>query len=224
MNKRLIFLLLLLAACHRKEDKSQSLIPSSNIPPQSSVTVIALGDSLTYGLWLPDRATQAYPVLLERDLRARGHSVTVVNEGVSGHTTAHGLARLDSVLSRGGDIVIVALGSNDAINQVGLSTIEHNLNDLVQRIKAKGMDPVLCALKTFPTFDPGYVSGFQDIFPRVAQQNNILLTPFMLEGVFLNPAMNVADGIHPNVEGTERVAANLLPTVEEAVRRREASR
>jgi acyl-CoA thioesterase-1 len=217
MNRRTIFWSILifpfLLSCQRHRADNPS-----------DIAVIAFGDSLTAGQGLPDPATQAYPALLEKEMRRAGLNVTVLNAGLSGDTCLRGLQRLDGVLSRGGDMVIVALGSNDALNGRPLDEIEQNLNNIVQRVLDHGMEPLLCDMYTLDSAPRAYYDGFKAIFPRVAARYNIVLIPFMLKGVMSNPPLLQADHLHPNIQGAAAVAGNMLPTVAAEVRHKSAAR
>jgi acyl-CoA thioesterase-1 len=205
--KRAAALALVLAACG----------PAA--PPQRPFRVVAFGDSLTEGHNLPDPAIQAYPAVLEKKLRTAGWQVTVMNAGRSGDTTADALARLDAALVPPPSVVIVALGSNDLFQRRGLKEIEGNLALILDRVKAAGAVPVLCAMKTSPLMGFGASRGYARIFPRVAKARKALLTPHFLEDVLGHPSMNLSDGIHPNPAGYEKVMATVLPTVVKALKR-----
>jgi acyl-CoA thioesterase I len=204
-----------------KEPKpeSKSAVPSAASSDQP-LRLIAFGDSLTAGKDLSDPDNEAWPALLEKQLREKGRNVSVVNAGQSGDTTFDALNRLDFTLSQGGDIVLVAFGSNDTFQGKKLKDIERNLEEILLRIKAKGMTPMLCAMRTFPNFGPDYSNGYEKIFPRVAARQNVPLVPFFLDGVAGVPALNMSDTIHPNARGHERIARNVVPFVEQALKKR----
>jgi acyl-CoA thioesterase I len=206
-------LLLLVAGCGRPAapPPHAPLDATPSVPPR--LTIVAFGDSITAGKDLDDPDAEAYPAVLERILRARGRDVRVVNAGVSGNTTFDALERLDfSVPSA--DLVIVQLGANDTFQGKSIEAIEKNLAEIVTRLKKKGAAVVLWDMKTFPNLGPFYAEKFERIFARVAKSTGCTLAPFPLEGVAGNPAMNLADGMHPNAGGHERVAANLVVSVE----------
>lgn len=211
-----------LMACGRNEIVEPTNSTTAQIV-QPSARVLAFGDSLTAGKDLPDPDQEAYPAALERLLRARGFSVTVSNGGRSGDTTFDALARLDYHLADRPDMVIVALGSNDTFQGKRLADIEKNLDAVVSRIRAKGARVVLCGMRTFPNLGPEYAGGYEAVFRRVARKHRVPLVPFLLEGVAGDPALNLADGIHPNAQGHERMAQNLLPAVLEVLKEAQKS-
>jgi acyl-CoA thioesterase I len=185
-----------------------------------TLSIVAFGDSLTAGKDLPDPDRQAYPGIVERELRKRGYAVTVMNAGHSGDTTYDALARLDYTLQDRPDIVLVAFGNNDVFQGKDLAAVERNLDALVRRIQSSGALVILCGMKTLPNFGRETGKRFEEIFPRVARRRGAVLAPFFLNGVAGVASLNLPDGIHPNAAGHERMAKNLLGTVERSVRAR----
>jgi len=166
--------------------------------------VVFLGDSLTAGYGLS--ASEAYPAHVERLLAERGVPVRVLNAGVSGDTTAGGLARLDWFLRQEPDVVVVALGGNDGLRALPLSATEANLRAIVERVLATDTVVVLAAMRIPPNYGPEYVGAFEALYPRLATEYGVPLLPFLLEGVAADPTLNLPDGIHPTAEGQEIVA------------------
>ncbi|MBL0058897.1 MAG: arylesterase [Elusimicrobia bacterium] len=205
-----------LAACGKSEP---ALAPRTAPLAETPLRILAFGDSLTAGKDLEDPDREAYPAVLERLLKEAGHSVTVTNAGHSGDTTFDALARLDFSLAEKPRIVIVGLGSNDTFQGKRLADMEKNLDETVRRCREAGAVVVLCGMKTFPNFGLFYASDYAKMFKRVAHRQRAILVPFMLEGVAGDPAMNLPDMIHPNPRGQERVAQNLLPYVEKALKK-----
>jgi acyl-CoA thioesterase-1 len=222
MNNRraLAFFLLIAAGCGKGPEPAA---PGPAAPPplvSDDIRILAFGDSLTAGKDLEDPDQQAYPAVLQRLLREKGYDVTVINAGHSGDTTFDALARLDFSLEEKPDVALVALGSNDTFQGKSLKDIEKNLEEILRRIKAAGVQGVLCAMKTFPNFGPDYAGGYEAIFPRAARRNNVPLVPFFLEGVADVDAMKLPDGVHPNAKGHERIARNILPSLEAVLKKR----
>lgn len=207
--------LLLLAACGKPPAPAE---PPPSAPPPPALRVLAFGDSLTAGKDLEDPDAQAYPAVLERLLKERGVDAAVTNAGVSGDTTADGLARLEWSLRENPRVVIVALGSNDTFQGKRTADIEKNLDAILAKCRAAGAVPVLAAMHTFPNLGPDYGAAYAAIFPRVAARHGARLAPFMLGDVAGRAELNLADGIHPNAAGHEKVARTLLPAVEAALR------
>jgi acyl-CoA thioesterase-1 len=174
--------------------------------------VIFLGDSLTAGLGLG--ADQAYPLLVEKTLEKDGHPVRVINAGVSGDTTAGGLARLDWLLSQKPDVVVIGLGGNDGLRGLPLEEAEQNLREIVRRSKEARARVLLLGMQIPPNYGPEYTKGFAEMYPRIARELDVPLIPFLLEGVGGIERLNQADGIHPTAEGQVKVAATVAPYVE----------
>jgi acyl-CoA thioesterase I len=176
------------------------------------LTLVALGDSLTAGYGLPPDA--AFPVVLERELRARGHAVTVVNAGVSGDTMSGGLNRLDWSVGEGVDGVILELGANDALRGVDPAITSRALDGILDRLAARNIPVLLSGMRAPPNYGAEYAARFDAIHPRAAAARKLLFDPFFLEGVAGNRALNLADGIHPTAEGVRIIVRRILPKVE----------
>jgi acyl-CoA thioesterase-1 len=171
--------------------------------------IVILGDSLTAGLGVaPD---EAYPARLQARLTREGYPYRVVNAGVSGDTTAGGLRRLPWVLQQRPDIVIVALGANDGLRGLSVEAMRANLREIVRQARAAGARVLLAGMRLPPNYGNGYVREFEAVFPAVARQQHVALVPFLLDGVAANPALNQADGIHPNPAGQRAIADHLWP-------------
>lgn len=175
--------------------------------------VVFLGDSLTAGLGLPE--DQAYPAVLDRRLDAQGTPVRVLNAGVSGDTTAGGLARLDWILKQKPDVLVVGLGGNDGLRGLDLDDTEKNLREIVRRGKASGARVLLLGMRLPPNYGPEYTEQFEEMYPKIAKDLDVPLVPFLLEGVGGVADLNQGDGIHPTAEGQERVAATVEPYLKE---------
>lgn len=185
------------------------------VAPAAEPLVVFLGDSLTAGLGLP--AEQAYPSLVERTLDREGAPVRVLNAGVSGDTTAGGLSRLDWLLQQKPDVVVVGLGANDGLRGIDLADTERNLREIVRRSKEAGARVLLLGMQIPPNYGPDYAGRFKDLYPRIADDLDVPLVPFLLEGVGGVPDLNLPDGIHPNAQGQVRVAENVAPHLKDVL-------
>ncbi|HEX3529545.1 MAG TPA: arylesterase [Thermoanaerobaculia bacterium] len=175
----------------------------------SGPVVVFLGDSLTAGLGLGEE--QAYPARVAVKLAAQGTPVKVINAGVSGDTTAGGLARIDWLLRQHPDVLVVGLGGNDGLRGLPLAATEKNLRDIIRRGQASGVRVLLLGMQIPPNYGPDYVNGFKAMYPRLAKEMNVPLVPFLLEGVGGVADLNQNDGIHPTAQGQEMVADNVVP-------------
>jgi len=225
-----LFLLLgmaaVLAACSPASDPAAASAPpapaavtraTAPAPAADVPLVVFLGDSLTAGYGLD--ADQAYPALVEESLKEEGVPVRVLNAGVSGDTTAGGLARLDWLLSQKPDVVVVGLGGNDGLRGLPLDQAEHNLREIVRRSKAAGARVLLLGMLIPPNYGPEYTQAFAEMYPQIAKELDVPLVPFLLEGVGGVARLNQADGLHPTAEGQEKVAGTVTPYLEEMLNR-----
>ncbi len=182
------------------------------------ITIAALGDSLTqgYGLAQGDGLVPR----LQQWLRDRGRDVTVINAGVSGDTTAGGLARLGWTIGGGVDALIVALGGNDMLRGIAPQVARANLDRLLARARSRGLPVLLVGLSAPANYGPAYKKAFDAIWPTLAAKYGTLVYPDLLAPLRAldDPAMVVqqylqADGIHPNARGVKLVVAGLGPQV-----------
>lgn len=189
--------------------------PAPAVQADKGPLVVFLGDSLTAGLGLPE--DQAYPAVLDRRLDAGGTPVRVLNAGVSGDTTAGGLARLDWLLKQKPDVLVVGLGGNDGLRGLDLAETEKNLREIVRRAKAAGARVLLLGMQIPPNYGPDYTEQFEGMYPEIAKDLDVPLVPFLLEGVGGVTDLNQGDGIHPTAKGQEKVAATVEPYLKELV-------
>jgi len=180
-----------------------------------TLRLLAFGDSLTAGYGLPKDVS--FTAQLERALEIEGLAVTVINAGVSGDTSAGGLARLDWTLAgipRGGpDAVIVELGANDALRGIDPRITYDNLDAILSEIRQRGLPILLAGMRSPPNMGPEYAAAFNDIYARLAEKHDVALYPFFLEGVAADPELNQADGIHPNARGVAEIVKRMSPAV-----------
>jgi acyl-CoA thioesterase I len=180
--------------------------------------VTLLGDSISAGYGLPGR--DALPIQLQQAVARLGVANRVRGAGVSGDTTAGGLARVDFSVQKDTDVCVVALGANDLMRGLDPAVVRRNLDAIVRRLKARRMGVVLVGLQAPVEIGGGYARDFNAVFPAVAAAHGIPLVPNLLAGVARNRALNQPDGIHPNAAGVRIVARNLAPTVAKALRAR----
>lgn len=217
----LLFIGLMVSGCSQ-ESPVEKTVQASN-PPASAYagTIVAVGDSLTAGLGVPE--DQAYPAQLARRLQADGYHYRVVNAGVSGETSSGVLSRIEWVTaSLKPDIVILETGANDGLRGIELSLLESNLNRLVGMLTASNRQVILAGMLTLPNLGPDYTRAFAEIYPRIAAQHRVLFIPFFLEGVAGRADLNQADKLHPTADGYARVVETVYPFVIAAIQRHEA--
>ncbi|HEY0265614.1 MAG TPA: arylesterase [Rhizomicrobium sp.] len=181
------------------------------------VKILALGTSLTQGYGLPPGTE--FTVQLQAALKKAGIDAVVTNAGVSGDTTAGGLARLDWSLADHPDAVILELGSNDMLRGIAPSETEKNLRAILDKLRAQHVKVLLTGMHAQRNLGAEYVKQFDGIYPRLAHDYPVLFYPFILDGVALNPRLNQADGMHPNPAGVKIIVARILPMVKKLVGR-----
>ena len=176
------------------------------------IRILALGDSITAGYGLP--APESLPSRLEASLRKVGLAVDVVNGGVSGDTTAGGLARLDWMLADRPDLVIVELGGNDGLRGLDPRDSYANLDKILTKLEDAKIKVLLTGMLAPPNLGAEYGREFAAIYPKLARQHDCAFYPFILDGVAAIPELNQADGIHPNAKGVDVIVERLVPYVE----------
>ncbi|OGH01656.1 MAG: hypothetical protein A2600_11865 [Candidatus Lambdaproteobacteria bacterium RIFOXYD1_FULL_56_27] len=174
-------------------------------PPAFGQTkVLLLGDSLTAGFGVDP--AQAYPVLVEAALKAKGYSVVFTNASVSGSTTASALGRLRWYLKTKPDLLYLALGANDGLRGQSVEGMKENLAATIRLAQAQGIKVLLVGMKMPPNYGAAYTKAFGQVYPELAKEYQLPLLPFVLDGVAGKPELNQADGIHPNGQGHRQVA------------------
>jgi acyl-CoA thioesterase-1 len=181
------------------------------------IKIVALGDSLTAGYNLP--ASAAFPVKLERALRAKGHVVEVANAGVSGDTASGGLARLDWSVPDGTAAVIVELGANDMLRGIDSKVTQRALEEIVRRLTERRIVVLVAGMRAIPNLGIDFASGFETIYPEIASKYGALLYPFFLDGVAGDAKLNQRDGLHPTAAGIDVIVGGILPKAEELIAR-----
>jgi acyl-CoA thioesterase-1 len=179
--------------------------------------IVAMGDSLTAGLGVAP--SDSYPAQLEKLLADRGLNYQVVNAGISGETSSGAKARVDWVLKLNPDIVILETGANDGLRGIDPKLVEENIEQIIVRLEQEKVTVVLTGMMMLTNLGKTYVTSFNDLYPRLARRHEVVFMPFFLKDVAAEPSNNQADGIHPNPAGYEIIAANLLPYVEQAIKR-----
>lgn len=185
-----------------------------------TVTIVALGDSLTAGYQLAPG--KGFPAQLEAALRAEGYDVTVIDAGVSGDTTSGGLSRLDWSVGPEANAVIVELGANDALRGVDPAVTRKNLTAILDRLEERNLPVLFAGMLAPPNLGPEYGAEFKAVFDELGERD-VIYYPFFLEGVAARPTLNLADGIHPTAEGIAVIVRNILPEVKELVAAAKAS-
>lgn len=184
---------------------------AGSVADDSSKRITVLGDSLVAGYGLAPGLS--FPDRLEAALQDKGYKIAVVNAGLSGDTTAGGLARLEWSLSDDPAAVIIVLGGNDMLRGLDPAATRTNLDAIITQLKKRNVTVMLAGMLASRNLGPEYVTAFDGLYPALAETHNIDFYPFFLEGVALDPALNLSDGLHPNEDGVNEIVRRILPFV-----------
>jgi acyl-CoA thioesterase I len=184
------------------------------------ITILALGDSLTAGYGLSRK--QAYPALIAEKMRSAHYQFEIINAGSSGDTTEGGLRRLPPLL-RGKkiDVLILALGINDAFRGVPIEQVRANLQAIIDQTRARhaGVSVIIAGMQLPLSSSDDYVRSFGEMFGVLAEKNRATLIPYLLEGVGGDPELNQLDMVHPNAAGQRVLAENVWRVLEPILRK-----
>ncbi|MGF1638593.1 MAG: arylesterase [Cyclobacteriaceae bacterium] len=214
----------LLLACGQQTNKnheaeSQSHVEQNTRVPEKldSKVILFYGTSLTAGMGLdPD---EAYPAIIQRKIDSLNLPYEVINAGLSGETTSGGKSRIGWTLSQPIDVFVLELGVNDGLRGINLDETRKNLQAIIDTVRHKNPETkiIMAGMQIPPNLGAAYTSEFRDLFPELAEKNNIPLIPFLLENVAGIPALNQPDGIHPTAAGQTIIAENAWPFIVEAL-------
>ena len=224
-----LFWLAAAAGCSQRDDpppastdRPAAKLPTPSQPPRPSrPRIVALGDSLTAGLGL--EPGQAWPALIQARIDEAGYDYEVINAGVSGDTTAGGSRRLDWALNGDVKVLVLELGANDGLRGLAPKEMRSNLAAMITAAKGRDVTVLLCGMEAPPNFGADYTREFRATFADLAAEHDVAFIPFLLDGVAGDPALNQADGIHPNIEGSRRVAELVWRSLEPLLDRSAAS-
>ena len=208
-----LFVLSIFSGCpSNPENPTETQVYRKN-STENSFRILILGDSLTEGYGVS--AQQAFPSLLEKKLNDefssdKNRSYEIINAGISGSTSSGGVSRIEWLLKSKPDFLILALGGNDGLRGVPVEETKNNLEKIILAAKSKDIPTLLAGMKMPPNYGIEYTREFSKQFEDLANQENVPLVPFLLEGVGGNPAMNLPDRIHPNPAGHQKIAETVF--------------
>ncbi|MFT4692452.1 MAG: acyl-CoA thioesterase-1 [Limisphaerales bacterium] len=181
-------------------------------------TIVILGDSLAAGYGVPGEV--AFPALLQQKIDAEKLNYRIVNAAVSGDTTASGVRRVNWILKRKADVLLIELGGNDGLRGVPATETRKNLAGIIDQARAKypDLEIVLAGMQMPANMGKEYTEKFRATFAELAKEKKVALIPFLLAGVGARPEMNLPDMIHPNPQGHKRVAENVWAVLEKMLR------
>jgi len=175
-------------------------------------TILIVGDSISAGFGLDTRL--GWVSLLEQRLEREGHDDRVINASISGDTSAGGQARLPALLTEHKpDVVIVELGGNDGLRGQPPAQLQQNLAAMIDAAKTAGAKVLLLGMQLPPNYGPRYTEAFAGVYTQLADEKQIALVPFFLEGVGGHPELMQADGLHPAAAGQKRLLDNVWPAL-----------
>ena len=208
-----LFVLSVFSGCpSNPENPTETQVYRKN-STENSFRILILGDSLTEGYGVS--AQQAFPSLLEKKLNDefssdKNRSYEIINAGISGSTSSGGVSRIEWLLKSKPDFLILALGGNDGLRGVPIEETKNNLEKIILAAKSKDIPTLLAGMKMPPNYGIEYTREFSKQFEDLANQEDVPLIPFLLEGVGGNPAMNLPDRIHPNPAGHQKIAETVF--------------
>ncbi|MBY5754139.1 arylesterase [Rhizobium leguminosarum bv. viciae] len=176
-----------------------------------TINLVGFGDSLMAGYQLPPG--DGFPEKLQVALKEKGLDVTIANAGVSGDTTAGGLARIDWSVPDGTDGVILELGANDALRGIPPEESEKNLDQMIVRLKERGIAVLLAGMMAPPNMGADYAARFNPIYQKLSEKHGLPLYAFFLDGVALEAELKLDDGMHPNARGIDVMVEKMEPAV-----------
>ena len=191
-------------------------VPFDNNYQDTCPLIVFLGDSVTFGLGLPPH--EAYPSIILELIDAAGYGYKVHNASVSGDTTAGGLRRLSWVLDGDIHVLVIALGANDGLRGLSIVQMQENLSGIIEEAKSKDILVLLTGMEAPPNLGSLYANDFRVVFRDLADEYDVILLPFLLEGVAGNVGLNQADGIHPNTKGAQMIAEMVWLTLKPMLR------
>lgn len=200
-------------------DQAQTATEVVKTDSASKKIVLFFGDSLTAGYGLDDPA-DAFPGVISHMVDSLKLPYKVINAGLSGETTAGGNGRINWLLKQKIDVFVLELGANDGLRGIPVNETAKNLQSIVDKVKAKYPDAklVLLGMQVPPNMGADYTGKFKSVFPDLAKKNNMVLVPFLLQGVAGVPSLNQGDGIHPTAQGAKIVANNVSAVLKDELK------
>lgn len=207
----LLLLIFLISGCEQTPEKSTGQTEKKVYDG----LIVAMGDSLTAGLGVS--VQDSYPALLEKQLEDSGLNYQVINSGISGETSSGARSRVNWILTLKPDIVILETGANDGLRGIAPQLVKSNIKEIIETLLTHDVGVILAGMQMVTNLGADYLEEFNQLYPELAANHPVIFMPFFLKDVAAVPAMNQADGIHPNGQGYRLIAANLLPHVKTAI-------
>ena len=171
---------------------------------QEKLVVLALGDSLTAGFGVQEE--ESFPSRLQLKIDQVNLGYKVINAGVSGDTTAGGVRRIEWLMKHKPNIVILALGANDGLRGLSIKEMRTNLETMIRISHDNNAKVLLAGMKALPNYGEDYQVKFEAVYSDLAKKYDLILLPFLLEGVAGVREHTRPDGLHPTASGYKIVA------------------
>lgn len=210
----------MLSACGGNQDKDKTAGTITNAKPSEAAptvtdtkakvqNILFFGTSLTAGYGLDP--AEAYPALIQKKIDSLDLPYKVINGGLSGETSAAGKSRIDWLLKQPIAVFVLELGANDGLRGLSVTETSTNLQAVIDKVKAKypNVKMVMAGMQMPPNMGTKYTADFKAVFSNLAQKNQMVFVPFLLEGVGGVAKLNQEDGIHPTAEGQQILAENV---------------
>ncbi len=173
-------------------------------------SIVVLGDSISAGYGI--EVDQGWVALLQKKLVKSNSDYKIINESISGDTSAGGLARIDRILAvHKPAILLIQLGANDGLRGLSPVQMKDNLAEMARRAQKAGAKVMFLGMKIPPNYGKRYVDMFYNVYLQLAKEQDVPFVPFLLEDVALNKELMQADGLHPNAKAQAIIAGNIEP-------------
>lgn len=181
-------------------------------------TLLVLGDSLSAGYQM--QAQQSWPALLNQKWQNEGAVHSLINASISGETTQGGLARLPALLEEHQpDWLLIELGGNDGLRGFAPAITRKNMADMIALAKANQTRVVLTQIQLPRNYGARYLRQFEQIFPELADANQLPLLPFFMDDIALRPELMMNDGIHPTPAAQPQIRDKVARFIEPLLER-----
>lgn len=222
ITKSVLFLVftVIFASCGSSSEKKEAETQETTgkqASAEEQKTILFFGNSLTAGYGIEQ--DDSFAGLTQERIDSLGLNYRVINGGLSGETTAGGLSRLDWFLEDEPAIFVLELGGNDGLRGILPSESKKNLIGIIDKVRTKypNTEIILAGMQIPPNMGQDYTDEFKNIYPEVAEEKNVTLIPFLLEGVAGDPSLNLPDGIHPTEAGHKIVMETIWPFIDELI-------
>ena len=184
----------------------------------NAASIVVLGDSISAGYGI--NIDQGWVSLLQKKLYEENLGYTILNESISGDTSAGGLARIDRTLTEyQPELLLLQLGANDGLRGISPKVMKSNLAEIIKRSQDKGAQVLLLSMRIPTNYGKRFTDMFYNTYLALGKELGIPVVPFLLEDIALNKTLMQRDRVHPNAKAqiliAEHVWSYLLPLLEQ---------